>query len=85
MAASSHPCNVTPFTSNGSGLAIFISARRLSATATQKVLSPCASRLVDAKRRAQFEEEGTHSRSVFSDASLAAAAEDAARADAWLC
>jgi len=70
----------------GSGWAIFIEAQREPANRYPQSQFPDAvSRLVDAERRAQFEEEGTHfeSRYFFTLVWLPPA-EDAARAEGWL-
>jgi type IV secretion system protein VirB4 len=70
----------------GSGWAIFIEAQRLSANRYPESEFPdAASRLVDAERRAQFEEEGAHFESrYFLTLVWLPPAEDAARAEAWL-
>jgi type IV secretion system protein VirB4 len=70
----------------GSGWAIFVEAQRLPANyyPVSRFPDP-ASSLVDAERRAQFEEEGAHfeSRYYFTLVWLPPA-DDAARAEAWL-
>ena len=70
----------------GSGWAIFIEAQRLPANRYLEGEFPdAASRLVDAERRAQFEEEGAHFESrYFLTLVWLPPAEDAARAEAWL-
>ena len=70
----------------GSGWAIFIEAQRLPANHYPDSDFPdAASRLVDAERRAQFEEEGAHFESrYFLTLVWLPPAEDAARAEAWL-
>ena len=70
----------------GSGWAIFIEAQREPANRYPQSQFPDAvSRLVDAERRAQFEEEGTHFESrYFLTLVWLPPAEDAARAEGWL-
>jgi type IV secretion system protein VirB4 len=70
----------------GSGWAIFVEAQRLPGNSYPESLFPdAASRLVDAERRAQFEEEGAHFESqYFLTLVWLPPAEDAARAEAWL-
>ena len=70
----------------GSGWAIFIEAQRQPANRYPESEFPdAASRLVDAERRAQFEEEGAHFESqYFLTLVWLPPAEDAARAEAWL-
>src|ERR1700676_1294413 len=70
----------------GSGWAIFIEAQRQPAHRYPKGDFPDAtSALVDAERRAQFEEEGSHFESRYFFTLLwLPPAEDAARAEAWL-
>ena len=70
----------------GSGWAIFIEAQRLPASRYPRDEFPdVASGLVDAERRAQFEEEGTHFESQYFLTLLwMPPADDAARAEAWL-
>ena len=70
----------------GSGWAIFIEAQRTAANRyPQGAFRDPASRLVDAERRAQFEEEGAHYEShYFLTLLWLPPAEDAARAEAWL-
>jgi type IV secretion system protein TrbE len=70
----------------GSGWAIFIEAQRLPANRyPESDFADAASRLVDAERRAQFEEEGAHFESrYFLTLVWLPPAEDAARAEAWL-
>jgi type IV secretion/conjugal transfer VirB4 family ATPase len=70
----------------GSGWAIFVEAQRRPALNYPGSLFPDAvSRLVDAERRAQFEEEGSHFESgYFLTLLWLPPAEDAARAEAWL-
>ena len=70
----------------GSGWAIFIEAQRQPANRYPKAEFPDAtSALVDAERRAQFEEEGSHFESRYFFTLLwLPPAEDAARAEAWL-
>jgi type IV secretion system protein VirB4 len=70
----------------GSGWAIFIEAQRLPANHYPDSDFPdAASRLVDAERRAQFEEESSHFESrYFLTLVWLPPAEDAARAEAWL-
>src|SRR6202020_1460288 len=70
----------------GSGWAIFIEAQRLPASRYPRNEFPdAASGLVDAERRAQFEEEGTHFESrYFLTLLWLPPADDAARAEAWL-
>src|SRR6267154_5727029 len=70
----------------GSGWAIFIEAQRYPANRYPESRFPDpASGLVDAERRAQFEEEGAHYESgYFLTLLWLPPAEDAARAEAWL-
>ena len=70
----------------GSGWAIFIEAQRQPASRYPRNEFPdAASGLVDAERRAQFEEEGTHFESrYFLTLLWLPPADDAARAEAWL-
>ncbi|WP_158815388.1 conjugal transfer protein TrbE [Methylocapsa sp. S129] len=70
----------------GSGWAIFVEAQRLPGNSyPESVFPDAASRLVDAERRAQFEEEGAHFESqYFLTLVWLPPAEDAARAEAWL-
>jgi type IV secretion system protein VirB4 len=70
----------------GTGWAIFIEAQRLPAHSYPESRFPdAASRLVDAERRAQFEEEGAHFESRYFLTLLSLPpADDAARAEAWL-
>ena len=70
----------------GSGWAIFVEAQRLPGNSYPESDFPdAASRLVDAERRAQFEEEGAHFESrYFLTLVWLPPAEDAARAEAWL-
>jgi len=70
----------------GSGWAIFIEAQRLAANHYPESEFPdTASRLVDAERRAQFEEEGAHFESrYFLTFVWLPPADDAARAEGWL-
>jgi type IV secretion system protein VirB4 len=70
----------------GSGWAIFIEAQRDPANSyPQSQFPDPVSRLVDAERRAQFEEEGTHFESrYFLTLVWLPPAEDAARAEGWL-
>ena len=70
----------------GSGWAIFIEAQRQPASHYPRNEFPdAASGLVDAERRAQFEEEGTHFESrYFLTLLWLPPADDAARAEAWL-
>jgi type IV secretion system protein TrbE len=70
----------------GSGWAIFIEAQRQPAHSYPESQFPdAASRLVDAERRAQFEEEGAHFESrYFLTLLWLPPADDAARAEAWL-
>ncbi|HUN51277.1 MAG TPA: conjugal transfer protein TrbE [Candidatus Sulfotelmatobacter sp.] len=70
----------------GSGWAIFIEAQRVPANRYPESRFPdAASRLVDAERRAQFEEEGAHFESrYFLTLLWLPPADDAARAEAWL-
>jgi type IV secretion/conjugal transfer VirB4 family ATPase len=70
----------------GSGWAIFIEAQRLPANRYPESAFPdAASRLVDAERRGQFEEEAAHFESrYFLTLVWLPPAEDAARAEAWL-
>src|SRR5580704_2449437 len=70
----------------GSGWAIFVEAQRLSGNRYPESIFPdAASKLVDAERRAQFEEEGAHFESkYFLTLVWLPPAEDAARAEAWL-
>jgi type IV secretion system protein VirB4 len=70
----------------GSGWAIFIEAQRLPAHSYPDSEFPdAASRLVDAERRAQFEEEGAHFESrYFLSLLWLPPADDATRAEAWL-
>ena len=70
----------------GSGWAIFIEAQRQPAHSYPLSDFPePASRLVDAERRAQFEEEGAHFESrYFLTLLWLPPADDAARAEAWL-
>lgn len=70
----------------GSGWAIFVEAQRRQARGypSSPFLDP-ASELVDAERRAQFEEEGAHYEShYFLTLVWLPPADDAARAEAWL-
>ena len=70
----------------GSGWAIFVEAQRLPGNRyPESVFPDAASRLVDAERRAQFEEESAHFESqYFLTLVWLPPAEDAARAEAWL-
>jgi type IV secretion system protein TrbE len=70
----------------GSGWAIFIEAQRVPANRYPESRFPdAASGLVDAERRAQFEEEGAHFESrYFLTLLWLPPADDAARAEAWL-
>src|SRR5580700_9289646 len=70
----------------GSGWAIFVEAQREPANSyPESVFPDAASRLVDAERRAQFEEEGAHFESrYFLTLLWLPPADDAARAEAWL-
>jgi type IV secretion system protein VirB4 len=70
----------------GSGWAIFVEAQRQPANRyTESNFPDGASRLVDAERRAQFEEEGAHFESrYFLTLLWLPPADDAARAEAWL-
>ena len=70
----------------GSGWAIFIEAQRQPAGPyPESVFPDPASRLVDAERRAQFDEEGAHFDSRYFLTFLwLPPAEDAARAEGWL-
>src|SRR5271154_1325066 len=70
----------------GSGWAIFIEAQRQPANRYPRSDFPdAASGLVDAERRAQFEEEGAHFESrYFLTLLWLPPADDAARAEAWL-
>jgi type IV secretion system protein VirB4 len=70
----------------GSGWAIFIEAQREPANRYPESRFPdAASRLVDAERRAQFEEEGAHFESrYFLTLLWLPPADEAARAEAWL-
>ena len=70
----------------GSGWAIFVEAQRQPANRYPESRFPdAASALVDAERRAQFEEEGAHFESrYFLTLLWLPPAEDAARAEAWL-
>jgi type IV secretion system protein VirB4 len=70
----------------GSGWAIFVEAQRQPASRYPRDEFPDgASALVDAERRAQFEEEGSHFESRFFMTLLwLPPADDAARAEAWL-
>ena len=70
----------------GSGWAIFIEAQRLPANRYPISTFPDAtSQLVDAERRAQFEEEGAHFESrYYLTLVWLPPAEDSARAEAWL-
>jgi type IV secretion system protein TrbE len=70
----------------GSGWAIFIEAQRVPANRYPESRFPdAASGLVDAERRAQFEEEGAHFDSrYFLTLLWLPPADDAARAEAWL-
>jgi type IV secretion system protein VirB4 len=70
----------------GSGWAIFVEAQRQPANRyPQSEFPDAASALVDAERRAQFEEEGAHFESrYFLTLVWLPPAEDAARAEAWL-
>ena len=70
----------------GSGWAIFIEAQREPANRYPESLFPDpASRLVDAERRAQFEEEGAHFESrYFLTLLWLPPADEAARAEGWL-
>ena len=70
----------------GSGWAIFVEAQRVPANRYPESQFPDpASRLVDAERRAQFEEEGAHFDSrYFLTLVWLPPPDDAARAEAWL-
>jgi type IV secretion/conjugal transfer VirB4 family ATPase len=70
----------------GSGWAIFIEAQREPANRyPESVFPDAASRLVDAERRAQFEEEGAHFESrYFLTLMWLPPADEAARAEGWL-
>jgi type IV secretory pathway VirB4 component len=70
----------------GSGWAIFVEARRQAANWYPLSHFPdAASELVDAERRAQFEEEGAHFESrYFLTLLWLPPADDSARAEAWL-
>jgi len=70
----------------GSGWAIFVEAQRQPANLYPWSKFPdAASELVDAERRAQFEEEGTHFESrYFLTLVWLPPAEDTARAESWL-
>jgi type IV secretion/conjugal transfer VirB4 family ATPase len=70
----------------GSGWAIFVEAQRDTANRYPESRFPDAvSALVDAERKAQFEEEGAHFESAyFLTLCWLPPAEDAARAEAWL-
>jgi len=70
----------------GSGWAIFVEAQREPANSYPQCDFPdAASRLVDAERRAQFEEEGAHFESrYFLTLLWLPPADDTARAEAWL-
>jgi type IV secretion system protein VirB4 len=70
----------------GSGWAIFIEAQRESANRYPECAFPdAASRLVDAERRAQFEEEGAHFESrYFLTLLWLPPGDEAARAEGWL-
>jgi type IV secretion system protein VirB4 len=70
----------------GSGWAIFVEAQREPANRYPECAFPdAASRLVDAERRAQFEEEGSHFESrYFLTLFWLPPADDTARAEAWL-
>jgi type IV secretion system protein VirB4 len=70
----------------GSGWAIFVEAQREPANRyPESVFPDAASRLVDAERRAQFEEEGAHFESrYFLTLLWLPPADDTARAEAWL-
>ena len=70
----------------GSGWAIFVEAQRDAAgTYSENLFPDAASALVDAERKAQFEEEGSHFESGFFLTFLyLPPPEDAARAESWL-
>jgi type IV secretory pathway VirB4 component len=70
----------------GSAWAIFVEAQREAYnTYPESAFPDAASRLVDAERRAQFEEEGAHFESrYFLTLLFLPPPEDAARAEAWL-
>ena len=70
----------------GSGWAVFVEAQRYSSNAYPPSSCPdVASALVDAERRAQFEEEGAHyDRAYFLTFLYLPPAEDAARAERFL-
>jgi type IV secretion system protein TrbE len=70
----------------GSGWAIFVEAQREPANRYPECVFPdAASRLVDAERRAQFEEEGAHFESrYFLTLLWLPPGDDTARAEAWL-
>jgi type IV secretion system protein TrbE len=70
----------------GSGWAVFVEAQRQPGNRyPESVFPDAASRLVDAERRAQFEEESAHFESqYFLTLVWLPPAEDAARAEAWL-
>ncbi|HEY9213363.1 MAG TPA: conjugal transfer protein TrbE [Ancylobacter sp.] len=70
----------------GSGWAIFVEAQRHAASSYPSSMFPdAASALVDAERRADFEEAGIHfESSYFLTFTFLAPAEDAARTESWL-
>ncbi|HZD27697.1 MAG TPA: conjugal transfer protein TrbE, partial [Xanthobacteraceae bacterium] len=70
----------------GSGWAIFVEASRLAAQRYPQSRFPDAvSTLVDAERRAQFEQEGTHFESAYYLSLLwLPPSEEASRAESWL-
>ena len=69
----------------GSGWAIFVEAQRHAATYPVSTIPDAASALVEAERRADFEEAGAHFKSsYFLTFAYLSPAEDAARAESWL-
>jgi type IV secretion system protein VirB4 len=69
----------------GSGWAIFVEAQRHPPRPIRTALSRSASALVDAERKADFEEAGAHfESSYFLTFTYLPPAEDAARAESWL-
>src|SRR3546814_20453554 len=83
---SSDVCSSDLFRRLGSGWAIFVEAQRHgAATYPASMFADSASALVDAERKADFEEAGAHfESSYFLTFLYLPPAEDAARAETWL-